>query len=293
MLRRNRGKKLLILTLAGVAITALLLLATSISQLQFEPGKRFSLDRGEPPGGGPRLKLNLDLLWQALIWGFFALAPLSIIAAIIWPDYFMKTLIRAVALVLFLVLLVLTIRALKDFIEQLLAALQRLGHQGVAPSKPPGGEGFSLSPTQAPGWAVFTFLLGGLALLTLLGWGLRRLWLRGRTRGSLGAISALAGSAAEDLEAGGDLKNVVLQCYREMSHFLSEQQEIPLRKSMTAREFERQLRRAGVQDEHVAQLSRLFEEVRYGHRESGKREEREALDCLRAVERAYAEKAIA
>ncbi len=72
-----------------------------------------------------------------------------------------------------------------------------------------------------------------------------------------------------------------------MSQLLSEGRDVPFPGAMTAREFERQLRRAGVHDSHVPQLSRLFEEVRYGGRESGPQEEREAVECLRAVQRAY------
>jgi hypothetical protein len=286
MLRSARGRKFLVLTLAGVAIVALLLLAASLSQVEFGPGKRFSLGRGEAPAGGPVLNFKLDLLWRIIGWAFFALVPFSIIAAFIWPENLKYALIRAVSLVLFFILLVFTIRALRDFIEQLLAALQ-LGHQAVTPSEAAGGKAFPLSPTRAPGWAVFPFLLGGLAFLVLLGWWLRRLWLRGRAGDSLGEISTLAGAAAEELETGGNLKNVVLRCYRKMSRILTEQQQVPFHRAMTAREFEEKLRRAGVRDEHIAQLSRLFEEVRYGGRESGSDEEERALRCLRVIERAY------
>lgn len=291
MLKGARGRKLLALTLAGVVIAALLLLAASLSQVEFEPGKRFSIGRGEAPEGGPVLNFNLDLLWQIIIWVFFALVPFSIIAAFIWPENFKYALIRAVVLVLFLILLVFTIRALKDFIEQLLAALQGLGNRAAAPSEPAGGEGFPINPAPAPGWSVFPFLLGGLALLVFLGWWLRRLWLGSRVDGALLKISTLAGAAADELMAGGNLRNVVLHCYREMSRILSEGQQVPFHKAMTAREFEQKLRRTGVRDEHVAQLSRLFEEIRYGGRASGPREEQKALECLRKIELAYGREA--
>ena len=286
-------RKFLILVMAGVAIAALLLLAASLSHVQFERGKRLSLGHDEPPGGSPPgLTFDLDLFWRVLMWSLFILVPLSIIAVFIWPENLKYAIIRAVALALSLILLVLTIRAMKDFIEQFLAALQNLGAQGPATGEPGAGEGLLLGPVRAPRWTVFPFLLGGLAFLTLSGWWLWRLWLSGRTRGplGLGELSAVAGAAAEELEAGGDLRDVVLRCYREMSELLSERQHVPFQEAMTAREFERQLRRAGVRDEHVSQLSRLFEEVRYGGRASGPLEEERALECLRAVERAYGPK---
>jgi len=287
MLRSSPGWKLSILILAGVAIVALVLLAASLSRVEFEPGKRLSFGHGEPPERGGVPQFDLDLLWRIIIWCFFALVPFSIIAGIIWPENFKYALIRAAVLILFLILLAFTIRALKEFIEQLLAALQGLERPAPAPSDPAPGEALPISPAPAPGWTVFPFLLVGLVSLTLLGWWLRRLWLGRQARGPLEEISALAGAAADELAAGGNLKNTVLRCYREMSRILSEREHVPFEEAMTAREFEQRLRRAGVRDEHVTRLSRLFEEVRYGGRESGEREEQRALECLRAVERAY------
>jgi hypothetical protein len=291
MLKGARGRKLFILALAGVGIAALLLLAASLSQIEFQPGKYFSFGPGEAPEeGGKVFQFDLDLLWRIIIWTFFALVPFSIIAVFIWPENLKYAIVRAVLLALFLILLVFTIRALKDFIEQLLAALQGLERQAAAPSESGGGEALPIGSARAPGWAVFPFLLGGLAFLALLGWWLRRLWLGRRAEAQLLEISALAGAAADELISGGSLRNIVLRCYREMSKLLSEQQQVPFHEAMTAREFEQQLRRAGVQDEHVTQLSRLFEEVRYGGRESGPDEEQEALECLREIERAYGPK---
>lgn len=287
MLQRARERKLLILVLAAALAAAVLLLAPSLSQVGFEAGKRLPHGQGALPEGGGGPRFNLDLFWQVLFWTFLVLLPFSIVAAFIWPENFKLALIRAVVLALFLLMLFFTIRALKEFIEELLAALQNLGDQGIGSGEPTGGEGFSLSPTSAPHWTIFPFLLGGLVLLVLAGWWLRRVWRRGRAERSLLELGALAGHAAEELAAGGELRNVVLRCYHEMSRLLSERQRVPFPKAMTAREFEGELRRVGVRDEHVEQLSRLFELVRYGGRASGEPEEERAMQCLRAIERAY------
>jgi hypothetical protein len=287
MLQGARERKLLILILAVAMAAAVLLLAPSLSQVGFEAGKHLSSSQEEAPESRAEPSFNLDLFWRVMSWTFFILLPFSIVAAFIWPENFKYALIRAVVLVLFLIMLFFTIRALRGFIEQLLSALQNLGNPGVGPSESGGVEELPLGSVSAPRWAIFPFLLGGLALLTLAGWWLRRLWRRGRAERSLLELAALAEDAAEELAAGGDLRNVVLRCYREMSRLLSERQQVPFHKAMTAREFEERLRAAEVQDEHVGQLSRLFEEVRYGGRESGEREEQNALQCFRAIERAY------
>jgi hypothetical protein len=52
---------------------------------------------------------------------------------------------------------------------------------------------------------------------------------------------------------------------------------------MTAREFQRRLGRIGIPEEPVAQLTKLFESVRYGSKETGPEEERLALRSLSAI----------
>jgi hypothetical protein len=79
----------------------------------------------------------------------------------------------------------------------------------------------------------------------------------------------------------------VLRCYREMSQILSEQRGVARPRDMTPREFEQQLATVGLRDEHIRRLTRLFERVRYGARLAGEHEEREAVDCLSAIARAY------
>ena len=96
-----------------------------------------------------------------------------------------------------------------------------------------------------------------------------------------------ARQAAKTLEAGNDLKDTVLRCYRDMSRVLGDSQNIHRQKAMTPREFEMQLAGVGVSDNHIQRLTRLFESVRYGGNTATEREKREAVDCLNAIARAY------
>jgi hypothetical protein len=57
---------------------------------------------------------------------------------------------------------------------------------------------------------------------------------------------------------------------------------------MTPREFEQHLAEAGLGDDHIRRLTRLFESVRYGSNIPTKAEEEEALSCLNAIAEAYA-----
>jgi hypothetical protein len=68
-----------------------------------------------------------------------------------------------------------------------------------------------------------------------------------------------------------------------MVRILNEQRGIQRRKHMTPREFEIRLEEAGFPGEPVRQLTRLFEQVRYGAKALGAQEERQAVACLTAI----------
>jgi len=54
-------------------------------------------------------------------------------------------------------------------------------------------------------------------------------------------------------------------------------------KDMTPREFEKSLRPTRLPHEALYQLTRLFEEIRYGNKAPGEKENRNAIKCLRAI----------
>ena len=87
------------------------------------------------------------------------------------------------------------------------------------------------------------------------------------------------------LQRGLDLKNVIVDCYRQMSWALQREQGIELNETMTAREFEELLNVRGFPNAPVHQLTQLFEVARYGVRQLNASDERDAFDCLNAIVR--------
>ncbi len=163
-----------------------------------------------------------------------------------------------------------------------------VGQSSPTPAPAEGGiaEPFRpLLPNRRSGWCSLISLLFA-ALLIGVAW---LIWRRSRARkpAALQQIADEAQSALRDLEAGGDLADTVLRCYREMSRVLSDQRGIARSQDVTPREFERQLAAAGLRDEHIQQLTRLFERVRYGPRQADPQQEREAATCLAAIVRSY------
>jgi len=85
------------------------------------------------------------------------------------------------------------------------------------------------------------------------------------------------------LQEGADLKHIVVRCYYEMGQVLMKERGITRNKDMTPREFEYALRHSGLPNEPLFQLTRLFEEIRYGNKASGELENRDAIKCLTAI----------
>jgi hypothetical protein len=114
----------------------------------------------------------------------------------------------------------------------------------------------------------------GLALLLVVLVGLVTWFFLRRRRAEqpLKRIAMEAQTALDALQSGGNLKNIVIRCYFEMSRVIREQRGIQRDKDMTPREFEMELERRGLPPEPVQKLTRVFEEVRYGAKEPGERE---------------------
>ncbi len=132
-----------------------------------------------------------------------------------------------------------------------------------------------------PGWLVFmvSLCLSALILRTAMGFWRR---LRGRSN-PLELMAQEAQKALEEIRRGANLEDVVIRCYFEMSQVLSRQRGLKRQQAMTTREFENYLEEAGLPGVHIRRLTRLFEEARYGAKNLGKLEDREAIACLTAI----------
>jgi type II secretory pathway pseudopilin PulG len=121
-------------------------------------------------------------------------------------------------------------------------------------------------------------VVGFLALVVWLVWRSRR-----QQDSTLERIAQEVQFALDELQAGGDLRNVVIRCYSEMVQALREQRGILRNVYLTPREFEDTLHGLGFPPEPVHQLTHLFEAVRYGHKPITRREELVAKDSLTAI----------
>ena len=98
------------------------------------------------------------------------------------------------------------------------------------------------------------------------------------------AIGRAAGRAADRIEDSVDVKNEVYRAWHEMTDHL----DVDSPESSTPGEFADAAVDAGMTGDDVAELTTLFEEVRYGGRDPTEDREERAVDALRRIETAYA-----
>ncbi|MCP4751036.1 MAG: DUF4129 domain-containing protein [Proteobacteria bacterium] len=96
-------------------------------------------------------------------------------------------------------------------------------------------------------------------------------------------VAREAQKTLDDLYAGVDVKEGVIRCYLGMIKALAKYYDCRRDRAMTPREFEDYLRQAGFMSSDIERLTRLFEKVRYGCRNPGETEEREAVACLESI----------
>ncbi|PSP77767.1 DUF4129 domain-containing protein [Halobacteriales archaeon QS_1_68_20] len=100
------------------------------------------------------------------------------------------------------------------------------------------------------------------------------------------AVAAVAGEAADRIEADGDLENEIYRAWREMVGLL----DVSNPRATTPGEFADAAADAGIERGDVDELTELFEAVRYGGFEATEDRERRAVSALRRIEDEYEER---
>lgn len=155
---------------------------------------------------------------------------------------------------------------------------------GGAPAE---GSGESMDRVPSPPrWAVYlAAVVVGVGMALWLGPRLGRTLERKRIRR---AIQEVAQEAKVELVQGSAVSDVVIRAWLQMVEILSRRCGAQDRPSFTPREFAESMAKLGFKHEAVDVLTKLFEEVRYGRKESEPRRD-QALAALAALEKAHAQ----
>ena len=274
------------LVFAGVSLLAMLLLSIGLSQIQLQGGQPVNLGKVAIQGGSYGVLFDASFIFY-LIYGTYALSALALLIVVVYmlmtPErrkLLIKFILRSIPIVIVTFILLNTVHSCTNGTTQQLQLQQGL-RATQAPSNVPVST-FTPHLTQGVILAASIILALIVAVIGAL------IIIRTRQGGAqqttpLMRLGNKAQEALDHLKAGGDLKDAVLRCYYEMSQILLEQRNLKRARSMTPHEFESILVADGLPGEPVHQLTHLFEEVRYGTKKTGTREENIAVSSLSAI----------
>lgn len=272
-----------ILVWMALGVLALVLLAGGLSTFTLEPGRVFLIPTYEPPQQAePAAVASMDNVSDTLLRGIMAvllvLLPVSLIFALFSKEG-RKRLIRyalTIAMLLFI------LNRVQQIQQQ---AKETAVNEGAALGQLPVTVGEPLpAPPPAPSEEfVLVASLVIVAIGVLLTIWIGKRWLFPRRPSTLTQIANEADRARVALAGGGALEDVVIRSYRQMNKIVAEARELRRPLSATPREFEDTLAEAGLPLGPLDDLTKLFEQVRYGGLVTGPAERQTAIDCLTAI----------
>ena len=277
--------KRLVLLFAVLALGALTVLATSLNQVPFREGQHFgqkpvsSFEVTSEEGG--ELWVEVPIWKQVLVWTMLGLMVV-LIGLLMSPEARKRLLVMFIRGVF---IFWATYFLLKNYGDQFLnfnfgdMTAEQLGPDEIVPV--PVFEPSQISPTFSY-LISFAFVLICLVVL----WTLYRGWKRYQsfnTKKPLDEIAKIARSSLDELSAGRNSSDVIINCYLRMSDVVSSRRQLQREIAMTPSEFALRLEQAGLPGDAVTRLTRLFEGVRYGDRKSGPRDVNEAVSCLTTI----------
>ena len=278
-------KKIWTLLFLVVALAAIILLSAGISELKLLSGeplrlglKTQDLRDSRIAGQGDSPKAVFRVLFAFLL----VLTPLAIIYLLISPKYRKRALRKVMFLSVLFTFSCLLLYARPDLIKGLIPYL-------TLPPAPTAewlfGEPASEFIPVPPKWLTFVVSLGLIAFIVAVIIIISQFILRRRSS-SVDPLQHLAQDAldaVEDLQAGTNLRDIVMRSYYKMACVAIEMRGIRRPSDMTPHEFEQLLKDAGLPNEPLRQLTRLFEDVRYGAKVPSEKDERQAVRCLTAI----------
>jgi len=281
----SQRKRFWFVLFSVILVAAVVILAGGVSSLDVgyrgRPLPDMRSEAEQPEAQPPRLAIDEAVL-RVLLTVAAVLLPFAVIYYIVSPEARRSLLQYIIALLIVL----LPFYFLQSAPLEIVETEETVPAPQEAPQDLPPAPEVAPAPSPSNWWVVVATIGAALllaAFLVVLGWSIWRH--RQRPPTSLDRLAQEAQDAVEAIEAGADLRDTVTRCYFEMMQILKEERGIQRQRGMTPREFEAQLEGLGIPTAQVRRLTRLFEQVRYGDKRLGQREERQAVVSLTAIAR--------
>ncbi len=278
-----------VLLFAILGLASITLLASGLREVSFRPGRILAEQEAQTVSlPVARLVENLSEipLWKQFVaWAIIFLIIL-IISTILSPDLrrrVLKTFLR-------FTLILAALYYLARNYSYLFRGLTPFSTQGMVPARQDPAEGLPPPVFEAPHVSPLTAFLISAAVavaLAALFWGISRWWRRRQEflalQRPLDDLAEIARDSLQRLSAGNSWDDVITDSYMRMSEVVEKRRGIARPHAVTPSEFAGRLERAGLPGEAVRTLTRLFERVRYGARQSSADENTQAVACLTAI----------
>ncbi len=295
MSARDGVRSALLAVAVLLLFAALVLLIGSLDRLSFDPGKRIARAEQAEEESVDAASSTVQLTQTERIYAYIlgGLTLLSIACVFIFRKLRRQLIQYLFTLFSFVLPMLLFFLLVSRFLSNW---LQRPADGSAVATAPEIPEAIVANP---PTWSIAlaagglaVFLLGTIAVLTLRSLAVRNKIRHARLEDATmdreeeqRAFAQQAGDTAQRIRNGEPLHGEVVRCYREMDRLLSKRRR--LRPTyLTPREFQSALETLGIRSEHIAQLTRMFELVRYGRRDDESLAN-EALACLDQLQSAY------
>jgi hypothetical protein len=280
-------QNIIITIMAILALLGLVILASGINTLDLSDRPLYLLPESEQPVQEPLLPPNAQNTanyFTVLALVFMVVVPISLLYLLFSPAARRRFLIQLAQVSM----IILFVYLLSKNIGTLFPKLgERLSGNWADDLAAGGIEVRFLEPfkPQSPLW--LTEILS-LALAAGFVYFLFWLWRKLRQGGDdyltpASRVARSAQAALKRIDAGQNLREVVLRCYHEMIQAVAERRQLTRPEHVTPHEFVASLEGIGLPGEQVRRLTDLFESVRYGHKIPGAPERAEAVSCLNAI----------
>jgi hypothetical protein len=278
--------KRLVIVISVLTLVVLMLLARGLHDLPFREGQSFaqqSTRLRDVPIQIVNAITEIPFMVQISMW--VVVLSILVLLGLLMNAEWRKRLIRIVIRVgLTYWALYIVFMRYREMLAEMGADAAALNNSAVSTASTGAAPPAFVSP-QAITIATYIVSLGVALVIIFLAWKAYALWkeLKAPSVLPLKRIAQIARSSIDDLSAGRESTDVILNCYYRMSDVVSDKKNLERSASMTPGEFAMRLERAGLPSDAVHRLTRLFEGVRYGARRSGPGEVREAVASLTAI----------
>ncbi len=281
--------KIWVILLAVGAFIGLVVLASGLGEMEFQPMFAMGMQRGANPYDFSSIDSGMGSQWvRYLVPGLLLLMYLLLLGrpeprkgSSLWG-----TLLRTFAFIVFFVVVFGQMAKQGGFLsEEVLAGLPGAGAGDVQLQE------FS-APEVTAGWAFWItsllVLVFGVVVVFFINRAFDRFF---KPPQDMDELAEIARTALNDLSGAKSSKNVIVRCYLDMNHVVGEKRGLVRDAAATPAEFAVRLEVLGLPLDAVHGLTEVFERVRYGGRDASPEEIKEAKRCLTQILKACETKA--